>query len=383
VNSADPFRLERQAFSALPFWKTDDHQAAFLAFRHSAIRHLEAPYKQRRIGFDATLFRSICVASTQAKSETIDDIEARTFFETYFDPYVIVPLAGETKNQKSGHVTGYYEPVIEARRDAGDGFTTPFLRRPDDLVELSDDEAIMIGPKRARFARKTGRGLEPYFDRSAIETGALSGRGLEIAFVRDPVDAFFAHVQGCARLQLPDDEIRITYDGKSGHDFTGIGRLLIERGEIEKSNISMQTIRDWLAANVDRAPALMRENRSYIFFREARVDDADRGPIAAAKVAISAGRSIAVDRLIHAFGLPFYVSVPKLKVGLTQSFNRLMIAQDTGSAIIGAARADLFMGSGDAAGEIAGSINHEARFHILLPKGSAVHVNPLAAGVPT
>nr|MCU0831750.1 MltA domain-containing protein [Rhizobiaceae bacterium] len=193
-------------------------------------------------------------------------------------------------------------------------------------------------------------------------------RGLEIAFVADPVDAFFAHVQGCARLLLPEGEIRVTYDGKSGHPFTGIGRLLVETGQIPRESISMQAIRDWLAAHPDEAPGLMRRNRSYIFFREAPVDDPALGPVAAAKVPLTPLASIAVDRTIHAFGLPFFIDAPSLSGFGPHGFRRLMIAQDTGSAILGPARADLFMGSGDAAGALAGAVNAPACFHILLPK---------------
>jgi membrane-bound lytic murein transglycosylase A len=344
--------LQASSFVGLKGWPEDDHEAALAAFRLSAARHLETPYKQRQIAFDETAFNAACRACLET------DIDAKAFFEFWFEPFLI--------QANFSKVTGYYEPIIEARLTKGDGFETPFLKRPHDLVEISDSEAELYNGM--RFGRMVDGKFGSYFDRPDIDGGALAGRNLEIAFVRDPVDAFFAHVQGCARLQLPTHEILVTYDGKSGHEFTGIGRVLIDQGEIPASNISMQSIRDWLKENPARIAEILNHNKSYIFFREEPAADLSLGPIAAAKVPVSAGRSIAVDRTIHAFGLPFFISVPDLKTLEPDGFNRVMIAQDTGSAILGAARADLFIGSGEAAGTIAGSINYDAQFHILLPR---------------
>lgn len=349
-DNSKPWRLEATDFSAIAGWQNDRHDCALAAFRLSAARHLETPYKQRQIDFDLLAFEAACRAGLEA------DIDAKSFFEYWFEPFLIVP------KKQGGKVTGYYEPIIEARLQSGGGFETPFLSRPEDLIELSETQNGM------RFGRKQNGRIVPYFDRPEIDGGALIGRNLEIAFVKDPVDAFFAHVQGCARLQLPNREMRITYDGKSGHEFTGIGRVLIDMGEIRVEDISMQSIRDWLKSNPSRVIEILHHNKSYIFFREEPVADFQLGPIAAAKVALTAGRSIAIDRTIHAFGLPFFVSAPLLKTLEPDGFHRLMIAQDTGSAILGAARADLFIGSSDDAGAIAGSINYDAAFHILLPR---------------
>ena len=352
------WHLEAVDFAALAGWQDDDHVSALSAFRLSAKHHLKTPYKQRHIAFDANVFADACRASLETH------VDSKAFFESWFKPFLIVP------DQGLGKITGYYEPIIEARLNKGDGFETPFLRRPDDLLELREVEAASLGGM--RFGRKHNGKIASFFNRPDIDGGALNNRGLEIAFVRDPVDVFFAHVQGCARLQLPDREIRITYDGKSGHEFTGIGRVLIDLGEIPEANVSMQSIRDWLATNPARISEISHHNKSYIFFREEPVGDFKLGPIAAAKVPVTAGRSIAVDRTIHAFGLPFFISAPALKTLEPNGFHRLMIAQDTGSAILGAARADLFIGSGDAAGAIAGSINYPAQFYILLPRRDLV-----------
>ena len=179
-----------------------------------------------------------------------------------------------------------------------------------------------------------------------------------------------ALVQGAARLHMVDSRmIRVTYAAKSGQRFTGPGRILAELGEIPLEKVTMQSIRAWFSAHPGQVDEILWRNRSYIFFREAAVDDPALGPAAAAKVPLTPGRSIAVDRLLHTFGTPFHINAPSLTAFDGRPFRRLMIAQDTGSAIIGEARGDLFAGSGDAAGEIAGVVRNEADFYALVPRG--------------
>ena len=163
------------------------------------------------------------------------------------------------------------------------------------------------------FGRTTDAGIVEYFDRPAIEQGALAGRGLEIAWLEDKVDVFFIHVQGAARLNMTDGRPRrITYAAKSGQRFTGPGRILAELGEIPLAEVTMQSIRRWFRDHPDRIDEILWQNRSFIFFRDAPVDDAALGPVAAAKVPLTPGRSIAVDRLLHTFGTPFYIDAPSL-----------------------------------------------------------------------
>lgn len=294
--------------------------------------------------------------------------EARSFFEHRFDCYAL----GADDGQR-GFVTAYYEPEIEASRQRTDRFCVPFYRRPDDLVAVGEDNRPDGWDPDIRFARANADGsLSPYPDRKAINAGFLQGRHLEIAWVESETDVFFAHVQGAARLLIGDGSLqRITYDGKSGHPFTGIGRLLVQRGAIASEKISMAAIRRWLADNPDDARPLMEENRSYIFFREAPVDDPSDGPVAAAKVPLAAERSLAVDRLLHTFGTPIFVSADTVNGA---RWSKLMIAQDTGSAIVGPARGDLFMGSGNTAGEKAGAVRSPADFFVLVPK--SVRIDP-------
>lgn len=353
--------LRPVAFSDCPGWDRDDQSAAFAAFRRSADYAACQIYKSGSLGIR---FEALAPIFSAARAlDNPDRAEARAFFEQNFLPCRIVP------DQGNGFVTAFYEPEIEASLQADDQFNVPFLRQPDDLVKVTDENRPMSLDPSFAFARRTESGLVEYDDRRTIEQGSLAGHGLEIAFVADRVDAFFAHVQGAARLKLRDGGLlRITYAAKSGHPFTGIGRILLANGEIPASEISMQTIRRWLAGHPDRADDLIWQNRSYIFFREAPVDDPDAGPIAAAKVRLTAGRSLAVDRLLHTFGTPIHVSAPTVTVFDGEPFERLMIAQDTGTAIVGPARGDLFAGSGDAAGDLAGGVKDDADFYVLVPR---------------
>ncbi len=352
--------FEPISFDDLPGWRSDSPAAAFSAYRLSAVRQKVKPYRTGSLGIEVAAFEPANAAARAV--ELLEDEAARTFFKSWFQPCRIVA---------DGFVTGFYEPVVEASLVPTERFCVPLLGRPADLFEIDelDDRPPGLAPD-LRFARRDADGrLSAYFDRGEIERGALAGRGLEIAWLESCVDAFFIHVQGAARLRLAGgSERRVTYAAKSGHDFTGPGRLLVAMGEIAPDAVSMATIRAWLAANPDRIDEILWQNRSYIFFREAEVDDPDLGPIAAAKVPLTPGRSIAVDRTLHTFGTPFFVHAPTLDAFGAAPFARLMIAQDTGSAIVGPARADLFAGSGDAAGDIAGGIRHPANLFALLPR---------------
>jgi membrane-bound lytic murein transglycosylase A len=349
-------------FKDCPGWDDDRQLEAFGAFVRSAERVREIPYKSGALGISFEALAPIFADSRETLVES--DQQARQFFEQWFQPALI-----DSDDSSDGLVTGFYEPEVVASQFRTDIFKVPFLSRPADLVGIDDGNRPDGFDPYLAFARQTPAGLAEYFDRPAIESGALDGRGLEIAFVESAVDAFFIHIQGAARLKMTDGRLRrITYAAKTGHRFTGIGRILLDSGEIAPENMSMRSIRAWLADHPEKARALMWNNRSYIFFREADVEDESLGPIAAAKVPLTGGRSLAVDRLLHTFGTPFYIHAPDLKAFGGDSFARLMIAQDTGSAIVGPARGDLFAGSGDAAGEVAGGIRNKADFYALVPR---------------
>ena len=353
--------LQAEGFFTLPGWAHDDHAAAYTAFRRSAFRALEKPYRTGSLGIEAAAFEPAFEAARTVSAPSRP--EARAFFETHFRPVLVAPYGGG-----AGFVTGFYEPAARASPVPTLEFGVPLYRRPDDLVDLVDATRPADMDPYFAFGRETDAGIVEYFDRGEIERGALAGRALECAWLADKVDVFFIHVQGAARLVMPDGtERRVTYAAKSGHPFTGAGRVLVEKGELAQAAVTMQSIRAWFRDHPDRIDEILWRNRSFIFFREAPVDDPALGPVAAAKVPLTAGRSMAVDRLVHTFATPFFVDAPTLTAFGGDRFSRLMIAQDTGSAIVGPARGDLFAGSGDAAGDIAGAIRHPASFHMLVP----------------
>jgi membrane-bound lytic murein transglycosylase A len=356
-------RIEPRDYDALADWRTDDHADAFRAFRRGAAVLADHPPKTRGLGVDASLLGAILERAGRLPEDISRD-QARAFFEAEFAPIDVAPDKG------AGFFTGYYEPILAGSRVRTRKFATPLLRPPADLVEFDPNSPPPGVDSALRFARKTVDGLKPYYDRSEIESGALDGQGLEIAFLADPVDAFFVHIQGAARIELDDGSaLRVTYAAKSGHPYTPIGRVLIEIGALASGKATMAAIRDWLAANPEGAKEVMARNRSFIFFREAPVGDPKLGPVAAAKVPLTAGRSLAVDRLLQTFHAPVWVETT-LPDGA--AFRRLLIAQDTGSAIVGPARGDIFFGSGDAAGALAGAMAGKGRFTVLAPRGGAL-----------
>ena len=303
----------------------------------------------------ANAHAALCAAITAER-------DARRFFETWFRPFRVVP------EDRGGFLTGYYEPCVAASTVETEEFRWPILARPTDLVTFGVDTAPVTFPKDISSARRLGDGsLVPYADRAAIE----AERRDPIVWVRDAVEAFLIQVQGSAQLEFPDrSHARLAYDGRNGLPYTSIGRILIEAGEVAEGAMSLASLKAWLRRDTARGLAMMQRNRSFVFFK--LIDDFDPGlgPTAGAGVPLTPLRSIAVDRTIWAYGLPFWIDAELPWMGDTpQPFRRLMVAQDTGSAIVGPARADMFFGSGDKAGARAGAIRHRADFIVLLPRG--------------
>lgn len=357
-------RLVPISFGALPGWQDDDYAEAWRAFHLSATYAADHPPKTRALGVDGNALAGIAALAAGMPAALGRD-SARAFFEAHFEPRRV------TSRPEAGFFTGFYEPEVAASRKAMPGFNAPLYAPPPELVEVDETNpppGLALG---LRFARRTEQGFEAFFDRGEIERGALAGRGLELAYLADRVEALFVHIQGAARLRLPDGELlRVTYAAKSGHDYTPVGRVLIERGALPKGGVTMQSIREWFATHPDQASEVIWENRSFIFFREAAVQDPALGPIAAAKVPLTAGRSLAVDRTLHTFHAPIWIDtrLPQAEGG--GPFRRLMLAQDTGSAILGPARGDIFFGSGDEAGRIAGRMQATGDFVVLAPRGT-------------
>lgn len=366
------FSLRALAFSEIEGWQQDD-PSAVLEGLEACLSYLSAgkPYRTGSLGLTSAELADFATDAMKLRGQSAEAV--RDFFET-----TCIPFRIERHDGERGFVTAFFEPEVEVAQASDDVFRHPFYRRPDDLVDLdATNRPASLDPGYA-FGRQTPQGITAYPDRQAIDEGFLAGRGLEIAYAKSKVEVFFTHVQGAARLIHRDGHVsRITYAAKAGHPFSAVGKLLIDRGEITREAMSMQAIRDWLIAHPEQMDEVLWHNRSYIFFREAPVEDETKGPIAAAKVPLIAGRSLAVDRLIHTFGFPFFIRAETLThLDDGRPFARTMLALDTGSAIVGPARGDIFTGSGHAAGELAGTVRNPADFHIFIPRAAAARFLP-------
>lgn len=351
---------EAVRFADVPGWAGDDHAAALAAFRVGCAAAVSRKRTKTAIPVDAAAFRAACAAA-RAMPANAGEAAAREFFETRFFPVRLTT---------DGFLTGYFEPEVAGALKPGAAYRVPLYRRPPDLVDLKKPTGALAGFTHAR--RDAAGRLSAFPDRAAIEAGALAGQGLELVWLADPVDAFFVHVQGSARVRLPDGRVlRIGYDGKNGHPYTAIGRILIDRGEIAREDMTADRLAAWLRAHPAEAGTLMAENRSFVFFRPLD-KPAKEGPVGALGVPLVAGRSLAIDPAIQPYGLPMFVSaaLPIGPGGALAPFRRLMMAHDTGSAIRGAGRADIFVGAGSDAGAVAGRLRHPAEVFVLLPRGA-------------
>jgi membrane-bound lytic murein transglycosylase A len=360
--TVEPVRLE-----AIPGWAGDDHRAAFSAFLVTCSPIAKGDAAQREARPAPPALAVACRAALKLEAEGPPDaLASRRFFERHFEAFDIRPKGGD------GFLTAYYEPEVTASSEKSTEFPVPVLARPDDLVTFGQND-----PRPADFdaslaaARRTPSGLKPYIDRAAIWAGALGDRARPIAWLRDEAELFIIQVQGSARLMFADGaRARLTYAGRNGHAYTSIGRILVENGEIPLADMSLERLMSWLRADRARGRSLMERNRSYVFFALEPMADPARGPIGGAGVPLTTGRSLAVDRTIWPYGLPVWISVsPLTPEGPRAPLDRLMIAQDTGSAIVGPARGDFFMGSGMQAGTRAGLVRDSMRFIVFLPRG--------------
>ena len=360
-DAAPRLRLEPVSFSALAGWRDDRHAAALTALERScAIRTKRPATGDERFGTPAA-WRAACAA---AETVVADDRAAtRAYFETWFRPHRALGPGGA-----HGLFTGYFEPELAASRMRRAGFAVPLHRRPDDLVtvRLADFRADSAHERLA--GRVVDGRLAPYFSRAEIEAGALAGRGLEIFWAADPIAVFFLHIQGSGLLRLRDGtRVRRGYAAANGRPYTAIGRGRVRRGARALEEVSLQSIRAWLRANPDQATDLMARNASYVFFREV----AGAGPVGAQGVALTPGRSIAVDPRHLPLGLPMWIDTAYPMAGGPR-LRRLVVAQDTGGAIRGAVRADLFWGAGPDAEAHAGRMRAQGRYFALVPRLPAV-----------
>jgi membrane-bound lytic murein transglycosylase A len=339
-------------FEELPGWRDDRVAAAIPAFLRSCAHRLgksdDAPFEPspNKSGLGRPDFgrivdwRPACEAA--AKLPPGDDDAARRFLESAF-----MPELAANNGAPEGLFTGYFEITLNGSRHRGGAFQTPLYRRP---------------PNPDRYTR------------AEIEDGALTGQGLELVWVDSPVDAFFLEIQGSGQVRLDKGgTIRVGYDGSNSHAYVPVGRLLLERGLIPRERMSMAAIRDWMQSHPQDGAALRRENTSYVFFREIN----GAGPLGAEQVVLTPRRSLAVDRAFFALGVPLWLDAQE-RFGPEQR-RGLVIAQDTGGAIKGPVRGDLFWGAGKEAASGAGAMNARGRYWLLLPKTVAERLDQSVA----
>lgn len=363
----DRLVLKPVAFTDLPGWTADRVAEAVPAFRRSCARLAALP-PDRPVGPDGVGgrggdWKAPCAALASLGTPG-DDATARAFFEQWFTPY-----AAANNDTRRGLFTGYYEVELAGSRTPDPAYPVPLYRRPSDLVlvDLGDFADRWRGERTA--GRVIDGRLKPFEDRAAIEAGALGNKGLELLWLQDPIATFFLHIQGSGRVRFPDGtETRVGYAAQNGHKYVAIGKELIDRGEIPREQVSLQTIRAWMKANPDKAPDLMNINPSYVFFQELKGE----GPVGAQNVALTPGRSLAVDSKFLPYGVPVWLDAEDPLAKESQDpqarLRRLLIAQDTGGAIRGPVRGDVFWGHGEEAEKRAGVMKSAGEYYILLPR---------------
>jgi membrane-bound lytic murein transglycosylase A len=364
--------LQPVAFTDLPGWGADPPQAALAAFVASCKRIQYFPPDQRlggsgeaaQLGGKAGLWGPTCAAAKDVP--LADEAAARRFFQTRFQPYRVTQ-----SDRATGIVTGYFEPEVAGDTSQEGPYQTPLLGLPPDLVTFDLGLFDPSRPGVTAVGRLRGQQILPYYDRFEIENGALDPDSLAIAWVADPVDAYFLQVEGSGRIDLPDGSVmRVTYAGKNGRPYVPIGRVMLRDKLLAAGHVTEQSIRAWLTAHPGRAKAIMDQNPSYVFFRTAPELSAAQGPPGALGVSLTPGRSIAVDDAYLPLGAPVWLATtdPVSHAPL----QRMVVAQDLGSAITGPLRADLFFGSGPKAEAAAGAMDAAGQLYVLLPMPIAV-----------
>ena len=355
--------LEPASFAELPGWHDDDLHTAALAFEKSCQRIVKAdpdkkfgPLEQAGTYADwqkpCSKFLSFAQLSTPS---------FRAFLENNFDVF-----AATGDGEEEGLFTGYYEASLKGSRTKSATYRYPVYLRPNDLVmvQLGDFREELKGQRIA--GRVIDGSLKPYESRAEIVSGNWPHNDEVLLWVDDPVDAFFVQIQGSGVVELAEGGIaRIGYAGQNGHVYYAIGRELIKRGHLTKENVSMQAIREWLEANPDEADEIMNTNESYVFFQEN-----DQGATGGEGVELTRGRSLAIDRSIIPYGMPVWLEFESPLAEQPGIVHRLMMTQDTGGAIRGPVRGDVYWGYGDLAEQIAGPMKSKGRYWFLLPKKS-------------
>ncbi|MEL6961461.1 MAG: murein transglycosylase A [Pseudomonadota bacterium] len=356
-------------YEKLEGWQSDNPLAAAVAFKRSCEKLLRRP-SQSTIGKHdvygtADDWRLACNAADDL-SESSQPEDARRFFEAWFQPFAIT-----SDGDNEGLFTGYYEPLLEGSKSRNGAYEVPLHLPPGDLVRVDLGKFDPDLEGRSIRGRIEGQEFIPYHSRDDIVSGALAERDLEFVWVDDEIEKFFLQIQGSGQVRLDDGSvIRVGYADQNGLPYRAIGRDLIEIGALTPENVSLQSIREWLKDNPGRAREIMARNKSYIFFRENTELDPNDGPLGAQSVPLTAGRSLAVDPRHIPLGSPVWLDTSAPWPSGEQPLRRLMIAQDTGGAIKGAVRGDVFWGAGERAEAIAGHMKSKGRYFVLVPRAA-------------
>ena len=349
---------------SLPGWNNDKVLNAFPALQkscHSILKKLNRRQSSKKKLKKHLSWQNVC---DQITTNTFGEGSFRKFLKSKFNAYQI-----RYRGSDEGLFTGYYEPTLDGSLKLSREYKTPIYPKPTDLIHVNLGEWQESLNNSHILGRVVGNKLKPYFSRSDISKGALDREITPILWLKSEIDAFFLHIQGSGRVVLPDGEVyRLGYAGKNGRKYYPIGRYLLEIGAIPKENISMQSIKKWLRENPGKKKDVMNMNPSYVFFRKLNGKD---GPIGAQGVVLTSGRSLAVDRHYSKLGAPVWLSA-NFEDEEGKKLQRLMVAQDTGGAIKGPIRGDVFWGSGKIAERLAGIMKAKGSMYVFYPKS----INP-------
>ena len=349
---------------SLPGWNNDKVLNAFPALQKSCrsiLKKLNRRQSSKKKLKKHSSWQNVC---DQITTNSFGEDSFREFLKSKFNAYQI-----RYRGSDEGLFTGYYEPTLNGSLKLSREYKTPIYPKPTDLIHVNLGEWKESLNNSRILGRVVGNKLKPYFSRSDISKGALDREITPILWLKSEIDAFFLHIQGSGRVVLPDGEVyRLGYAGKNGRKYYPIGRYLLEIGAIPKENISMQSIKKWLRENPGKKKDVMNMNPSYVFFRKLNGKD---GPIGAQGVVLTSGRSLAVDRHYSKLGAPVWLSA-NFEDEEGKKLQRLMVAQDTGGAIKGPIRGDVFWGSGKIAERLAGIMKAKGSMYVFYPKS----INP-------
>jgi membrane-bound lytic murein transglycosylase A len=357
-------RLVKADYADLAGWNLDELGDAIPALRKSCnlflLREPEEKVGPNGIGGYVKDWQGPC--SAIGGIDEHDHDQAKVFFELWFNPFLVV-----SQGREVGLFTGYYEPEIQGSLERDDEFTVPIYAKPPGLISINLGEFHDSLAGERISGHLVGGRFKPFATRGEIEVGALDGRDLELLWAKDPIAVFFLHIQGSGRVVLPDGtSVRLGYHAQNGHPYRSIGRELVLRGHLVREEVTMQSIRKWLQENPKQQSDIFNQNKSFIFFRVVSGD----GPIGAQNVALTPRRSLAVDLRHMPLGAPLWIDTDApLAAGGDIKWRRLMVAQDTGGAIRGVVRGDIFWGGDKEAAQIAGRMKHRGRYYLLLPTG--------------